>query len=252
MISACYARLASSFSVIRLQLVLNSQINAKDCLKWGKNINTSQLVKDIESVKPILERLSNEPDFMVREIYLNTLKISILNFTSYIEFFLKDSLALCMKRNYSLLNKGLSDEGVSITPKDITEFQDIIQIREKYIYLISDYKCKGELWSNKFKCFINFLSLPKSLLSNEINIKMDSFWRLRNDIVHGNSKVYNLKIKKEEFIYSSDMSNNEYIQFIKMFIDLMDSTLIFFQKVDSMYLELWPATDGELLQKSSE
>ena len=49
--------------------------------------------------------------------------------------------------------------------------------------------CSGEMWSGKFKKYVKFLSLPNNLLGETINKKIDSIWKMRNDIAHANINI---------------------------------------------------------------
>ena len=42
MISACIARLISTFSGLKLQALINAQIDAKNCLEWGEKISKEE------------------------------------------------------------------------------------------------------------------------------------------------------------------------------------------------------------------
>lgn len=247
MFSANSARLLSNFSGLKLRVVLNSQINEKNLLEWGQNIAESKLYNNIESVHPILNRLKSEPVFLVGEIYLDSIKNAVINFTAYIEAYLKGCLNLYMKRNYSLLRKGLAEEKKSIEANDILDFNDVKKIREKYIHIISDYKSLGELWSKKFKRYSKFIDLPKGFESNQIHKRIDAFWKLRNDISHSNNVSLYLDIDGDKYKYSSHMKQEEFIKFMDLFISLVDDVCSFLCSVDEKALEIWNVSDGELL-----
>ncbi|OTW93888.1 hypothetical protein BK702_03730 [Bacillus thuringiensis serovar cameroun] len=248
--SANSALLISNFSSLKLRVVLNSQINEKNLLAWGYNISESDLYNDIESVHPIIERLMSEPNFLVGEMYLDSIKNAIINFTANIEAYLKNSLSLYMKRNYSLIRKGLAEEKISIEAKDVFDFDDIKEIREKYIYIISDYKSLGELWSKKFKKYSKFIGIPKEFSSNKIHSRIDAFWKLRNDISHNNRRGLCLEVDGDKFQYSRHMEQEEYMKFIELFIRLVDDVRNFLLEVEEKALEIWNVTDGELLRSN--
>jgi len=115
---------------------------------------------------------------MVGDIYYNSIESLIINFSSILEYFLKDIMRLNMMRNYSPLKKGVVESKLLINPVDIVEFDEIEQIRIKYIINISNSMCTGELWSIKFKRYLKFLSLPDNLFGKAINKKIDSIWRV--------------------------------------------------------------------------
>jgi len=246
--SACTARLISTFSGLKLYAVLNGQIDEQHCLEWGNKISKAHYFKDIQSIYPIHQRLLNEPAFIVGDIYYNSIKILVVNFTSTIEFFLKDTMRLYMMCNFSLFRKGLNDAKISIAPNDIIDYDDVNELRLKYIKNIANIMSTGELWSNKLRKYISFLNLPKDLGKNAVvNLKIDSIWKMRNDIAHQNIKKLFLYIDKDEFIYDSNMSHENYIQFILFFINLIDDTIKFLTELDKDSLERWPVTTPSLV-----
>ena len=249
MFSACIARLKTTYSGLKLQAIINAQIDASNCLEWGNKISKEDYFVDIKSVHPIYSRLIEEPDFMVGDIYYNSIKSLIINFSSTLEYFLKDSMRLNMMRNYSLLKKGLAESKLSINPIDIVEFDDIEQIRLKYINNISNSMCTGELWTSKFKRYLKFLSLPDNLFGEAINKKIDSIWSVRNDIAHANAHKLSLNEGETTYIYSSDINVEEYTHFALLFIELVDDTMAFLTKVDKLSLEKWETTDATLLHR---
>ncbi|OPH47340.1 hypothetical protein BC351_40345 [Paenibacillus ferrarius] len=102
-----------------------------------------ELLEAIPKVNPILNRLVSEPKFMVGEFHHNSIITGVIKFTSSFEYFLNDLVINCMRRNYGLLKKGLKD--IPITPSDIVEFTEMINLRYKYIEIIAQNNCKGEL-----------------------------------------------------------------------------------------------------------
>jgi hypothetical protein len=153
-----------------------------------------------------------------------------------------------MMRNYSLLKKGLNEQKITITPNDIVEIDNIEQIRYKYIIKVSNIICSGELWTNKFKAYVKFMSLTNSLFSEAINKKIDSFWEARNDIAHKNKNKLSLIIDETTYEYDSQINVAQYSEFALLFIKLVDDTIAFLSKVDALSLEKWEATDATLLK----
>lgn len=246
MFSACIARLITAYSGLKLQAIINAQIDENDCLEWGKRISKEKYFKKIKSIHPIHNRLIEEPAFMVSELYYNSIKSLVINFSSTLEYYLKDSLRLNMMRNYSLFKKALSETKQLIDPKDIVEFNDIEQIRLKYIYNISEHICSGELWKNKFKKYIKLLSLPNYSSEDAINNKIDSIWKMRNDIAHANSNGLLFIYSSNTYEYDSKISVKEYTQFALLFIEIIDEVITFLSKVDRLSLQKWEATDATL------
>lgn len=249
MLSACFARLGTTCSGLKLQAIVNAQIDANNCLEWGNKISKKNYFVDIKSVHQIHNRLIEEPEFMVSEMYYNSIRSLIINFSSTLEFFLKDSMRLNMMRNYSLLKKGLIESKQPINPIDIIEKDDIEQIRLKYINSISNSMSSGELWSNKLKKYIKFLDLPNDLYAEVINKKIDSIWKMRNDIAHANTRILSLDYGENVYKYGIDIGVDEYTQFALLFIELVDDTIAFLSKVDKLSLEKWKTTDGTLLYR---
>lgn len=249
MLSACFSRLVTTCSGLKLQAIVNAQIDENDCLKWGNKISKANYFTEIKSVHAIHNRLIEEPHFMVNEIYYNAIKTLVINFTSTLEYFLRDSMRLNMMRNYSLLKKGLMESKQSINPIDIVEIDDIELVRLKYINNISNIMSLGELWSKKLKKYIKFLGLPNSLYAEVINKKIDSIWKMRNDIAHANTQILSLNYNETIYKYGTNIEADEYTKFALLFIELVDDTIAFLSKVDKLSLEKWKTTDATLLYR---
>ncbi|MFR0577001.1 HEPN domain-containing protein [Limosilactobacillus reuteri subsp. suis] len=249
MFSACVARLISELSGLKIQAIINGQINIDNCLEWGNKISKLSYFQELKSIHPIHNRLIKEPEFMVSELYFGSLKSVIISFSANLEFFLKDSMQLCMMRNYSLLKKGLIESNQVITPKDIVDMDSIESVRLKYINIISNRMCSGEMWSGKFKRYIKFLALPNELLGKNINKEIDSIWRMRNDIAHANTKVLSIEYDKVMHKFDRNINSEQYAEFAVFFIKLIDKTIDLLEKVDRLSLEKWEVTDTSLLYR---
>lgn len=249
MLSASYARLGSELSGLKLQAIISGQIDANNCLEWGEKISKADYFDEIKSVYPIHDRLIKEPNFMLSKLYYNSLKSLIISFSTTLEFFLKDSMQLNMMRNYSLLKKGLIESKQVIDPKDIVDIDDIELVRLKYIKNISDNMCSGEMWSGKFKKYVKFLSLPNNLLGETINKKIDSIWKMRNDIAHANTNILSINYNGTIHKFGADINAEQYTEFALFFIKLLDETLSFVEKVDKLSLEKWKTTDATLFYR---
>lgn len=53
MFSACFARLGTALSGLKLQAIINAQIDEKNCLEWGNRIPRTDYFAKIQSVHPI-------------------------------------------------------------------------------------------------------------------------------------------------------------------------------------------------------
>lgn len=252
MFSACIARLISNYSWLKLQAIIYSQIDSNNCLEWGKTISEEDFYEEITSVHSIHERLIKDPEFATGELYYSFIKSLIINFSSNLEFFLKDSLKLNMMRNYSLFKKILADTKTVVNPIDIVEVEDIDELREKYIIQLSEHICSGELWKAKFKKYTSFLDLSKNLVNEEINSRIDSIWQVRNDVAHANTRDLRLNYDKDTYIFNERMSAEEYKKFALLFVSLVDDVIAFLSKVDKLSLEKWEATDAALLHKHKQ
>lgn len=249
MLSASYARLGSELRGLKLQAIISGQIDANNCLEWGEKISKADYFDEIKSVYPIHDRLIKEPNFMLSKLYYNSLKSLIISFSATLEFFLKDSMQLNMMRNYSLLKKGLIESKQVIDPKDIVDIDDIELVRLKYIKNISNNMCSGEMWSGKFKKYVKFLSLPNNLLGETINKKIDSIWKMRNDIAHANTNILSINYNGTIHKFGADINAEQYTEFALFFIKLLDETLSFVEKVDKLSLEKWKTTDATLFYR---
>lgn len=249
MFSTSYARLVLELGGLKLQAIINGQIDTNNCLEWGEKISKADYLDEIKSIYPIHDRLVKEPNFMLSKLYYNFLKSLIISFSATLEFFLKDSMQLNMMRNYSLLKKGLIESKQVIDPKDIVDIDDIELVRLKYIKNISNNMCSGEMWSGKFKKYVKFLSLPNNLLGETINKKIDSIWKMRNDIAHANTNILSINYNGTIHKFGADINAEQYTEFALFFIKLLDETLSFVEKVDKLSLEKWKTTDATLFYR---
>lgn len=242
MFSACYARLGTNLAGNRLQLLTSCQISTENCFDWGAQLSKQKdLLALIPTVKPILERLNSEPEFMVGLIQHNSLITGVIKFTSSLEYFLNDLVSLCMMRNYSLLKKGLKD--IEINPFDIVEMNDLLKIRYKYIEIITQEKCKGELWSKKLKRVCGFLDISNEYYSNKINKTIDSIWEMRNVIAHSNPHTLSFADDGIILKHTEESNKETYIDFIVHFINAADKIDKLLEKLDTEALKKWPAKD---------
>lgn len=243
LIPATLARLGSTFSGLKLQAIIHAQIGVDNCVQWGDRISKASYYDKIQSVHPIHSRLTNEPDFLLGDLYFNSVKSVVISFTSTLENYLKNSLKSRLGLNDSLLKKALAESKITIDPMDIVDFDDIGSLQEKYKREISDYVCTGELWKAKFKKYINTLALSKALATEEINNRLDAIWRMRNDIAHANTSGLVLNYGNETYRYDATISAEEYTQFALLFIELVDDVFAFLNKVDLLVVEKWSSRE---------
>ena len=59
MFSACIARLISTFSGLKLQALINAQIDANNCLEWGEKISREEYFNEIGTTLGIEVKLNN-------------------------------------------------------------------------------------------------------------------------------------------------------------------------------------------------
>lgn len=244
MFSACQARLITNLVGNRLQLITSCQVNSDNCHVWGSQLkNNNELLEAIPKVNPILDRLISEPEFMVGMIHHNSIITGVIKLTASFEYFLNDLISLCMMRNYGLLKKGLKD--VQVSPFDIVEFSELKEIRYKYIEIIAQNICKGELWSKKLKRVCSFLEVSNKYYSDQINSIIDSIWTMRNVIAHGDSRNLRFVDNGITIEHTEDSINEEYIKFITAFIKAADILEQLMLDLDREALEKWPAKDFE-------
>lgn len=242
MFSPCYFRLASNLARNRLQLLTSGQISAENCFDWGTQLSKQKdLLSSIPTIKPILESFNSEPEFMVGLIRHNSIITGVIKFTSSLEYFLNDLVSLCMIRNDSLLKKGLKD--IQINPFDIVEINDLFKIRYKYIEIIAQDKCKGELWSKKLKKVCRFLDISSTYYSNKINRTIDSIWEMRNIIAHSNPSILSFTDDGKNFQHTEKSNKETYIDFIVYFIKAADKINTLLEKMDTEALKKWPTKD---------
>lgn len=249
--TACFHRLLTAYNSLKLQAIIHTQIDAQNCLDWGEKISKEKYFEKIQSVHPIYNRLIEEPNFMVSSLYYASIQSLIISFSSTLEFFLKDNVKLNMMRNYSLLKKALFETNQVIDPKDIVDIKDIELIRLKYINIISQRMCSGELWKSKFKKYVKIMSLPKKLYNETINDRIDSLWKARNDIAHANTQGLSLEYNQCVYKYDSHIGIKEFTQFVLLFTEIVDEVITFLHNVDELSLKQWKTTDATLLLKST-
>lgn len=240
MISACCARLMSSMTGLRLHLIVNSQITTDNCQSWGESLSSDEaLLSSIKKSNSILELMIQDKQLVLTKLHHNAIITSIVDFTSTFEFFLNDIVTLCMKRNYSLLKKGLKE--VQINPIDIVDYEDLKELRYKYISIISQSKCSGELWSKKLKRVSTFLSLSNKYYTHEVNKTIDSIWMMRNIIAHGNSRLISFRSKDITYSHSMTSKDDDYNSLIIELLNNIETLVELMRELDNEALAKWPA-----------
>lgn len=239
MITANMAWVLSNFSGLKLQAIVFAQVNSADCLEWNNRIAQKEYCDKLESISPIRSRLSSEPDFLLSELLYGEISELTVCFSSLLESYLKTSLRLLMKRSDSLLRKGLKESDQKINPIDIADMSDMDMLRDKYIGFISDSICSGEMWNGKLKKYIRFLDLDMNFLNEGVNSRINSIWKMRNDISHSNSYSLSLNCDNTEYTYNHNVSVQEYTQFALYFVNLVDETSSFLSTLDEVSFQKW-------------
>jgi hypothetical protein len=247
MLSACFARLLSFLAGLRLQLLISTQFDEKECLAWGNSLqNISNTDSSLPDIKPILSRLLDDPSFGLDALRHNTVSSGIIGFTSAVEYYLQDIIVLALRRNSGLRKKGFS--GIQISALELEQETDLIKIKNKIIRSLGSEYSKGGVFSNKIKKLCSFLAIEPNAVTQPMLKSLDSVWRLRNEFAHVNQssiETYSLLIKDVDKEFRRPFSKNDYFKLIVSLIEIIDESRLELNKVDSLILTKWSADSFE-------
>lgn len=186
MFFAAYARLLTSFSITRLELLLNCQGTNSDFQKWATKLKDSipPSTYIYQEMEGIINREINEKDFLLHAVRLNAISSCILNYTSSSEYFLVDLIQWKLN-DKRILKRALDLKDIVIKKFDIVDFENIEDLRAKYIQQLSGQFSEGELWTKKISNACKLFDIPFD--KNQKVIKsIDSIWEQRNKFAHLN------------------------------------------------------------------
>lgn len=240
---AAFARLLTSFSITRFELLLHSQGTNADFCTWALKLRDVMPDYPIieKDMKDIIERGTNEDDFLLSEIRLNAISSCIINYTSSTEYFLVDLIKFKLK-DKRLLKRAMNLKNISVSKFDIAEFDDIAELREKYINQLANEFSFGTLWtkkiSNAHKLFdLNFDKNSKTIKS------VDSVWEHRNKLAHMNRMHHLpmsfLDLNGDEIEISNLKDNDEYLKFCTNLIKTMNANLKMLEKFQQKIITKW-------------
>ncbi|RNI28720.1 hypothetical protein [Rufibacter latericius] len=240
---AAFARLLSSFSITRFELLLHTQGTSADFCTWALKL------KDViptyptigENMNGIIERGINEDDFLVTEIRLNAISSCIINYTSSTEYFLVDLIKWKL-RDKRLLRRAMDLKDIAIKKFDIIEFEDIEKLREKYINHLAGEFSFGTLWSKKLGNTHKLFDLSFDKHSNVIK-SIDSVWEQRNKLAHLN-RINHLPMSFTDLngdnLEIKDLKDNDdYLKFCIELIKTINASLDMLDKFQQRIMEKW-------------
>lgn len=240
---AAFARLLTSFSITRFELLLHSQGSNADFSTWTlklKKVMPSypEIEKDMIG---IIKRGIEEDDFLLREIRLNAISSCILNYTSSTEYFLVDLIQWKL-RDRRLLKRALDLKEISISKFDIAEYDDIEKLREKYINQLSVEFSFGTLWTKKMANASKLFDLSFDKNSQIIK-SVDSIWEQRNKLAHLN-RMKHLPMTfislDGEIVEIEDLKDDgKYLTFCIELIKSMNSNLKQLEKFQQQVSDKW-------------
>lgn len=243
MFTASNARLLSTISRLRLELLILSQSESQDIQKWVHKLKKAiTLYQKLENqMNGIIERALTEDRYAITEIRLSNILTTIIGFTSACEYYLGDFTRLLL-RSDNLFKRALDISKIEINKFDIIEFQDINKLRDKYKNQISSIYSKGNVWSKKFSNICKLLDIRMTYEKNLFN-SLDSLWRYRNKIAHENK----VTLEKIEYISrdGGDISISDLLideQYLKVCIDIatiMTDTYEFVEEFHQVAFSKW-------------
>ena len=243
---AAYARLLTSFSITKFELLLHTQGSNADFCTWALKLKDiiSLYPKLENNMKGIIERgIEDTDDFLLTEIRLNAISSCVLNYTSSTEYFLVDLIKFKLK-DTRLLKRALDLKELTIRKFDIADFDNIDELREKYILQLSKEFSFGTLWTKKIHNASKLFDLPFDTNSKVLK-SIDSVWELRNRFAHLN-RMHHLPLEftalnNDSIKIDNLKSNKEYLDFCVELIEVMNENLelieTFQQKVRDKWLK---------------
>lgn len=243
MFSACRLRLFATFSRMRLELLLYSQADNADFNTWAlklKNVLPSY-PSIYQDMKGIIEGKFDNDHFLSSEIRISALSNSIINYTSACEYYLSDFIRLMLTNN-KLFKRGLDLINISINKFDIIEFNDIEDLRNKYMNQLSAEYSKGELWAKKFSNAHRLFDIQFN--KNDLIIQsIDSIWAHRNKLAHLNKRFhFPIKLKDlsgADFELSDLSSKEKYFDFCIKLVEIMKDGYNKIEKFEQIVWKKW-------------
>jgi hypothetical protein len=242
--SACSARLLSSIANIRLQLLFSTQFSENECLNWGNSLKEELTnSKDDLGAGSAIEISLLMPSFILNNLKFNTVTSSIINFTSTVEFFIKDIIHLCLQRNSSLRKNAFAR--FEIKALILEHYGNVNDIKLKLFESLASEHSKGGLFSNKIKKASSFLSIGSSFYDKELFKSLDSIWHIRNLIAHNPASIDRLvfEYRDNEFKFYRSASKDEYLKCVTQLVTFYNLSCEFLQKWDEKAMLLWKADE---------
>jgi|GEM_PF-4400834 len=240
---AAYARLLTSFSITRFELLLHCQATNTEFCTWAYKLK-GQLSNNPETygaMEGIIERGINEDAFLLPEILLNAVSSCILNYTSSSEFFLVDLIRWKLQ-DKRILKRALDLKETVIRKFDIVEIDNIDNLRNKYILQLSGQFSEGELWSKKYQNASKLFDVPfdKSL---QVIKSVDSIWEQRNKFAHLN-RMHHLPISfinlnGDEIVLTELKDKDSYFSFCLELVLVMSQGLKEIDKFQQNIIQKW-------------
>jgi hypothetical protein len=246
--SAIYRGLCELCEDLTMQSCLVAQITPANCEQWQQGViaesfcvGTSPQDYDVAS----LHRFLKKPDIACSQFYLSFVHYYILRVVSVLELYLKDSLKQFMKLNTQLFKKGFNKDEkgnweVRGLPKNLaSKYSEETYL--KYLNAIASHHSKGVKWSCKFKRYSKFLCI---LPEGEVSDKLDSLFKLRNDIAHLNRNRCCLTslITESGFVFNREtiLDNVKYSEVMTHIISIMNDAICLLGEADLQVHKKWP------------
>jgi hypothetical protein len=240
---AAFARLLTSFSITKFELLLHSQGTNADFCTWALKLKESLLNRPnfYQDMERIIERGINEDNFLLPEIRMNAILSCILNYTSSTEYFLVD-LILWKLKDKRLFKRALDLKETVVRKFDIVEIDSIEDLRNKYILQLSGQFSEGELWAKKMSNASKLFDVPFDK-NSQITKSIDSIWEQRNKFAHLN-RIHYLPISiidlNGEITQIQDLKDNEsYFHFCLQLLELMSEGIQEIDKFQERIIQKW-------------
>lgn len=230
------AMLVRHYNITRLLLLISSEITEGDCSKWASTLK--ELDHSFDSSPEVINHLDgviSNPSLTVGRLRHMLIQSGIINMTASLEFFLSNIVSFRMQRNPSYFKKAIGTNAPKINPKDLVDFTDIDQLREKYIDEIAQSICQGELWSKKLEHVCKFLNVNSP---DPIHKTIDSIWEMRNSIAHDKLPTLMFTSDRKTFVHTVSSTKDEHFEFVITLLAAFEKLVALLNDMDGATMHL--------------
>lgn len=238
---------------VSLQLLLSTEITNDNCKNWANDLLSKSEVTN--TISTLLTTWLNDSTTSGLLAFLTlrsqNLASGIISFTSSSEYFLKDIIIECLRRNLHLRKKGFNfkkdnfDANSLFSLKNLEDYNSIEKAKIQVMKQLASIFSKGETFSDKFGRVCSFLDLNDEVIPKLLINSLNSIWRLRNKIAH-------IDLDKVDWVFETLNGNKieynqyneeQYLPFVLELIKVIIEIENVFKSFGSKAETKWPIKD---------